>query len=299
MRPRDLAELLLLAALWGGSFLAMRVAAPDFGPLALVFVRVAGASAVLLPLLRRRGEWPALRTHWRPIALVGLTNSALPFLCFTVAALAINAGLSSIFNATTPLWAALVGWVWLRDRPGRDRLLGLAIGFAGVVWLAMGKASLKPGEHGVSPALAVAACIAAAMLYGFSANFAKRQLTGVPPMALAAGSQLSATAVLALPAAWAWPPQAPPAASWWAAALLAVACTALAYVLYFRLIAHTGPASASSVTFLIPAFAIGWGWMFLGERLSPEMLAGCAVILLGTALATGLQRRPRARHRPV
>jgi drug/metabolite transporter (DMT)-like permease len=299
MRPRDLAELMLLAALWGGSFLAMRVAAPDFGPFALVFVRVAGASAVLLPLLLHRGQGPALRAHWRPIAIVGLTNSALPFLCFTVAALALNAGLSSIFNATTPLWAALIGWAWLHDRPGRGRLLGLAIGFAGVVFLAMGKASFKPGEHGVSPALAVLACCAAALLYGFSANFAKRHLTGVPPMALATGSQLSATAALALPAAWAWPAQGLPASSWWAAAVLAVACTALAYVLYFRLIAHTGPATASSVTFLIPAFAIAWGWMFLGETLSPAMLAGCGVILLGTALATGLLRWPQARARPV
>ena len=299
MRPRDAAELLALAALWGASFLVMRVAAPDFGPFALVFVRVAGAAAVLLPLLLRRGEGPALRAHWRPIMVVGITNSALPFLCFTLAALALSAGLMSIFNATTPLWAALIAWAWLHDRPGRSRWLGLAIGFGGVLWLALDKASLKPGEHGVSPALAVAACVCAAMLYGFSANFARRRLQDVPPMALATGSQLSATLVLALPAVWAWPAQSPPASAWWAAAGLAVACTALAYVMYFRLIAHTGPANASSVTFLIPAFAIGWGWLVLGETLTPAMALGCGVILLGTALATGLLRWPRTVRRPV
>jgi drug/metabolite transporter (DMT)-like permease len=299
VKPRDVLELLALAALWGASFLLMRVAAPAFGPFALVFVRVAGAGALLLPLLLQRGEGPALRAHWRPILVVGLTNSALPFLCFTVAALAINAGVSSIFNATTPLWAALIGWAWLHDRPARSRWWGLAIGFAGVVGLALDKASLVPGAHGVSPALAVAACLAAAMLYGFSANFAKRRLQGVPPMALAAGSQLSAAATLALPAAWAWPTQTPPASAWTAAAALAVACTALAYVLYFRLIAHAGPANAASVTFLIPAFAIGWGWLFLDEALTPPMALGCGVILFGTALATGVLRWPTPRPRPA
>ena len=117
MKPRDITELLLLAALWGGAFLLMRMAAPDFGPIALVFVRVAGASLLLLPLLAQRGELPALRRHWRAIFVVGLTNSALPFLCFTFAVLAISAGLASIFNATTPLWAALIAWSWTGDRP--------------------------------------------------------------------------------------------------------------------------------------------------------------------------------------
>ena len=108
MRPRDAAELLLLAALWGASFLFMRIGAPEFGPAALVFVRVAGATALLLPLLAWRGDAPALRAHWRPLMVVGVVNSALPFLLFTVAALVLSAGLMSVFNATAAIWGALV-----------------------------------------------------------------------------------------------------------------------------------------------------------------------------------------------
>jgi drug/metabolite transporter (DMT)-like permease len=292
VRRRDGGELLLLAAIWGASFLFMRMAAPYFGAFALVFLRVGLATLVLLPVLAWQGLWPALRTHWRPIAVVGLLNSALPFVLFTVAALAINAGLSAIFNATTPLWTALIAWLWLHDRPAPMRALGLAIGFAGVLALAAGKASLKVGEHGVSPALAIAACIGAALFYGLAANFAKQRLSGVPPLALATGSQLAAALVLAGPAWWTWPTLAPPASAWWAAVLLALLCSGLAYVLYFRLIAHLGPAGASSVTFLIPLFAVGWGWAVLDERPGPGMAAGGAVILLGTALAVGVVRLP-------
>ena len=294
MRPRDLAELLLLAALWGAAFLFMRVAAPVFGPVALVFVRVAGAALVLLPLLLSRGGGPALRQHWRWIAIVGVTNSALPFLCFTVAALALTAGLSAIFNATTPLWAAFIGWVWLKQRPGALRGVGLALGLAGVALLVADQASLGPGEHGISPALAVTACLAAAALYGLSAHLTRQHLAAAPPLAVAAGSQVSAAVVLAGPAAWLWPAVAPSANHWAMAAVLAVACTALAYVLYFRLIAHTGAATASTVTFLIPAFAVVWGALFLGEGLTLPVAAGCAVILAGTALATGLLPRRKA-----
>lgn len=297
MRPRDLVELLALAALWGGSFLLMRVAAPDFGPIALVFVRVAGASLLLLPLLVWRGELGALRRHWRPIFVVGLTNSALPFLLFTIAVLAISAGLASIMNATTPLWAALIAWAWMGERPTASRWVGLALGVAGVAGLAMDKATLTPGAHGVSPALALAACLAAAALYGLSANFARARLGGVPPLAVAAGSQISATLALAGPALWAWPAATPSAGAWGAGAALAVACTALAYILYFRLIAHAGATNASTVTFLVPVFAVTWGAVLLDEPIDARLLAGCAVILLGTALTTGLLRlrRPRSR----
>jgi drug/metabolite transporter (DMT)-like permease len=293
MRPRDGVELLILAALWGASFLFMRVAAPAFGPFALVFVRVAGAGAVLLPLLLWQGQGAELRRHWKPIALVGLTNSALPFLCFTFAALALSAGLMSIFNATTPLWTALIGWGWLRDRVERRRWLGMALGFAGVLWLAADRAGLKAGAQGASPALAAGVCLLAPALYGLSANATKRHLTGVPPLVLAAGSQLSAALLLALPAAWAWPAAAPDANAWLAALALALAGTAGAYLLYFRLIAHAGPASASTVTFLIPVFALSWGALFLAERPTPAMLVGCAAVLAGSALATGWLRRPR------
>ncbi|MEK8033137.1 DMT family transporter [Ideonella sp. DXS29W] len=288
MKPRDLGELMLLAAIWGASFLFLRMGAGEFGPFALAGLRVLGASAFLLPVLLRRGEWPALRQHWRAIALVGIANSAVPFLCFSYAALAITGGLSSIFNATTPLWGVLFAWAWLKDRPHGNKVAGLAIGFAGVLWLAWDKASFKPDASGASSGLAVIACLTATMMYGLAASMTKRWLTGVPPMALATGSQLSAAVVLAPLMAWQWPAVLPGARAWGAVVALALLCTGVAYVLYFRLIAHIGASNALSVTFLIPAFAIAWGWVFLGESVNATMLAACAVVLFGTSLVTGV-----------
>lgn len=292
MRTSDLGELLLLAALWGASFLFMRMGAAEFGPIALVAVRVAGATLFLLPLLQMRGQVATLRRHWRPIFLVGLTNSALPFLCFGYAALSITAGLSAIFNAATPLFGAAIAWLWLNDKLTPPRILGLVIGFAGVLWLAWNKtdhsAAFKPGGSG----WAIVACLAGAVFYGISASLTKKTLAGVAPMAVAAGSQLSATLALALPAWWWWPAVMPSGAAWLTAAALAVFSTGVAYVLFFRLIANVGPANAISVTFLIPAFAVLWGWLLLGEQVNGAMLVGCAVILFGTSLATGVLKPP-------
>ncbi|MGY4829710.1 DMT family transporter [Sphaerotilaceae bacterium SBD11-9] len=286
MKRSDLLELVALAALWGASFLFMRLGAAEFGPVALSFVRVAGAAALLLPLLAYQGQLGALRRHAPAIFVVGLTNSAIPFMCFNFAALTLNAGLSAVFNATSPLWGAVIAWLWLKDRLTPARIAGLVLGFGGVLWLVWDQAAFKAGTG--ERAWAVTACLVATLFYGFSASFTKRHLTGVPPMAVAAGSQLSALTALALPAWWWWPQQAPTAHAWLFALVLAVACTGLAYLLYFRLIAHVGPANAISVTFLIPVFAVVWGGMFLGEQVSLVMALGCAVILLGTSLATGV-----------
>jgi len=294
VRRRDLGELLLLAAIWGASFLFTRLGASEFGAIALSWLRVAGASLVLLPLLRWRGETAALRAHWRPIFILGITNSALPFVLFSYALLSITASLSSIFNSASPLFGALIAWLWLKDRLSASRIAGLAIGFAGVLGLAGDEARLSSQADATSGLLAVLACLLASLSYGGSVNFTKRYLSGVPSMAVAAGSQLAAALVLLAPALWLWPASMPGAAAWANVAALAVLCTGLAYVLYFRLIAHTGPANAIAVTYLIPAFAVLWGGLFLGERPTAAMLGGCAVILIGTALATGLLR-PRLR----
>ena len=297
MRTRDVTELLALAALWGASFLFMRVSAPEFGPAALAALRCLGAALCLLPILLLQGHAGALRANWRALAWVGVTNSALPFVLYGVALLAINAGLSAIFNAATPLWAAAIGALWLHERLGATRVLGLAIGLAGVVGLAWDKAALTANEHGVSAALAIAACLAATLLYGYSANYTKKRLAGVPPLAMAGGSQLSAALALAVPAWLQRPPALPGIAAWASLLLLAVLCTGAAYILYFRLIAHTGATTASTVTFLIPAFAAAFGWLFLDEHLSASMLVGGAVILVGTALAMGLWPRRMAAMR--
>ena len=289
MKPFDIGELLLLAALWGASFLFMRIAAPEFGPAALVAVRFGLAAVVLLPIVAWHGQWAPMRKHWRPIAVVGILNSALPFLLYSYAALSITAGLASIFNAASPLFAAVIAWCWLGDRLTPPRVAGLAIGFAGVVGLAWEKASFTSGGSG----LAIVACLFATFCYGLGANYTKRALQTVPSIAVAGGSQLAAGVLLALPALWWWPAAMPSDKAWLAAVLLAVPCTGFAYLLYFRLIARIGPGNAIAVTFLIPGFAVAWGAWFLGETIGIETLAGCAVILFGTALATGVIGGPK------
>ncbi len=296
MKAVDLGELVALAAIWGASFLFMRLGAGEFGPVALAGIRVTGAALCLLPLVAWRGELATLRRHWGPILVVGLANSALPFLAYSWAALTITAGLAAIFNATAPLWGALIAWLWLKEAPGPARVLGLAIGFVGVLGLFWDQASFRPGAD--ASGWALVAVLAATLCYGLAANYAKRHLAGVPPLAVAGGSQLAATLVLLPPALWWWPAATPSPTAWLAAALLAVACTGLAYVMYFRLIARVGPANAIAVTFLIPVFAMLWGALLLDEAVSAEMLAGGAVILLGTALATGLLKGPALRAAP-
>lgn len=302
MRPRDVVELVALAALWGGSFLFMRVAVPAFGPFALVLLRVAGASLLLVPLLAARGDLPALRQHWRPIAVVGLTNSALPFLGFAYAALSIDAGLSAIFNSATPLFAAIVAWLWLGDRMTPVRVVGLGVGFTGVLWIGWDKADFRPGGS----AWAIVACLLGTICYSISPSLTKRHLGGVPPLAVAAGSQVAASIFVVVPALLAWPSVAPAPGAWLMAALLALFCTGLAYILYFRLIANAGPANAVAVTYLVPIFAVLWGGVFLGEELTLPLALGCAVIFIGTALATGALtplverwRVPRAAKAPA
>jgi len=257
-------------------------------------LRVGGAALLLAPLLAARGQVAELRRHWRPIFVVGVINSALPFLCFAYALLSITAGLAAIFNATAPLFGAFIAWRWLSEGLTRLRVLGLAIGFAGVVGLAWSNvnsaASFKPGGSG----WAVVACLVAASLYGLAANYTRRRLAGVAPLAVAAGSQMAATACLAVPAVLWWPAVNPSTAAWGAMAALAFVCTGVAYVLFFRLIANIGPANAIAVTYLVPLFAMLWGGWFMGETVTATMLAGGAVILLGTALATGIVRRPTA-----
>ena len=289
MKPVDLAELLLLAAIWGASFLLMRIAAPAFGPVPLIAVRVAIASLCLLPLLAWRGGAAEMAKVPGKLVFVGLINTALPFSLLAYATLSVTAGFASILNATTPMFGALVGWVWLKDRLSPSRVAGLLVGFAGIVLLVWGKVSFKPGGSG----LAIVAALGATFLYGVAASFTKRHLTGVPALALAAGSQLGATLLLAIPAILLWPATPPDARAWWAAVVLGVLCTGFAYVLFFRLIGRLGPARAISVTFLIPPFGSLWGVLWLGEHVTLSMLLGGMVVLVGTALTTGLLQPSR------
>ena len=290
MKRRDIFDLLLLGALWGASFLFQRVAAPAFGALPLAAVRIAVAALILLPLLAWRGGLADITRRPGAFLMLGAVNTAIPFALFAWAVLTITAGVAAILNATAPMFGALVAWAWLRERPAALQALGLVIGFGGVLWLVSARAGLDV-EGARAP---IMAGLAACLCYGIAANYARRSFANVSPLAMATCSQLGATLLLAPLAAWAWPAVTPGARDWVAALILGVFCTGIAYLLFFRLLTRVGVVRAMTVTFLVPAFAMLWGALFLDERVTLTMLAGCAVILLGTALASGLLRRPAA-----
>ena len=286
------AEFILLAALWGASFLFMRLGTLEFGPLPTAGLRVAIASLALLPVMLSRGLWPQLRQHWKPVMICGLINSAIPFALFSFALLSISTGLSSILNATVPLFGALVAWLWLGDKPGASRTVGLVIGFIGVALLASGKASFKPDASGAVTALGILACLLATISYAVAASFTRRYLSGLNSLMVATGSQIGAALGLALPTLLMWPAQAPSLKAWGALLAFGTLCTAVAYVLFFRLIERLGPARAITVTFTIPVFAVFYGVTLLGETVTTWMLFCGVIVLCGTALATGLVKLP-------
>ncbi|RYF08483.1 MAG: DMT family transporter [Comamonadaceae bacterium] len=287
-----LGEFVLLSALWGASFLFMRLGASEFGPLPLAGLRVGFAALFLLPILLWSGHAQALREHWRPIVVSGLVNSAIPFALFAWAVLHLTTGLTSILNATVPLFGALVAWLWLGDRITGLRWLGLALGFIGVALLAW-RAPAGAGLQTAQASWAIAACLAAASCYAIAASFTRRYLAGIPPLATATGSLMGATLGLAGPTLWLWPAQTPGLRAWLAVGAIAVLCTGIAYILYFRLITQAGPSRALAVTFLAPVFALAYGALFLHEAVTPWMVGCGLMILCGTMLSTGLIGRTR------
>ncbi len=295
MSPALIAEFFLLAALWGSSFLFMRLGAAEFGALPTAGLRVMLAALFLLPVFLVKGVWTDFRQRAKPILFVGLLNSGIPFVLFAFAVMHITTGLTSILNATVPLSGALVAWLWLKDRPGGSRMLGLAIGFFGVTLLVIGKSGFN--ASGVPDTastgltlLAMGACLLATLCYGLAASFTKRHLSGAHPLATAAGSQIGAALGLALPTLWLWPTHAVSPTAWAAMAAVALLCTAIAYILFFRIIEKAGPAKALTVTFLVPVFALLYGAIFLGEAITPWMVLCGLIIMAGTALSTGLLR---------
>lgn len=287
MSNLDRLELVMLAAIWGASFLFMRVAVPEFGAFALVELRVSIGALFLLAVLVWQGGASQVPRLIVPLTVVGIFGAAIPFALFAYATLTISAGTASVINATAPLFTALVGYVWLRDRLRPVQSLGLAVGFAGVLLLLWDRIALN--VEGAT--VAISACLLATFCYGIAVNYTKNNLTGVAPIVNAAGSQFTATLLL-LPLAIAyWPAQAVSAQSWFSAIALGVICTGMAFLLYFRLIARIGPARAITVTYLIPVFGMVWGLIFLHEPISLGMMAACAVIIVGIALASGRARR--------
>ena len=271
-------EIAVLGAIWGGSFLFMRVSAADFGVFALVEVRLALGALVLLPFIWRARTQLALAGWWR-LAAIGAINSALPFTLFAWGAERAPAGIGAISNSMTVPFTALVAFALYRQRISALRALGLCAGFAGVAVLASGRVG------GASGGPAVLAGTLAALLYAFGANLIRRSLVGIPASAVA-GATLLCASLLILPLAVASWPRAPiRVASWLSAILLGVVCTGTAFVLYYRLIHRIGAPRATTVTYLVPLFGVIWAWLLLGEALTASMAVAGALILGGVALS--------------
>jgi drug/metabolite transporter (DMT)-like permease len=273
MRVADVTRLLALAALWGGSFLFMRVAVAPLGPIGTAELRVLLASATLLAWLRVAGIRLDLRREWQLYLAVGTINSAAPFALWAFSALYLPVSYLVVLNATSPLYGALVAAAWLGERLTTRAALGLAAGVGGVAVL-VGLGPLQPTPQVV---WAIAAGALASLCYAVAAAYLKRATLALLPL---------------LPA---MPPAAWPAPGEWTAVIaLGVLCTAIPYLLYFRLIADVGATRALTVTFLIPMFGMLWGALVLGETITGTMAAGCGLVLLGTALIIAQPPAPRA-----
>ncbi|MCF8198665.1 MAG: DMT family transporter [Sulfuritalea sp.] len=282
MNAASLIRLISLSAIWGAAFLFLRIAVPSLGAVALVEFRVALAALFLLlvaVVLKKRLN---VRAHWRHYLILGLINSALPFLLFSFAAQTLSASLLSILNATAPIWGASIGAVWSRTTLAPRAVVGLALGVVGVALLVgFDKISVQPGA-----ALGIAAALGAAACYGISSLYVK-SAKAIEPFANAHGSMWAA-ALIILPALFFFPAVAVPDPGVIAAVVaLGVVCSGIAYLLYFRLIVDLGAASALTVTFLIPLFGILWGRLFLDEVIGWHTVVGSFTVILGTAMVTG------------
>ena len=280
MNNADIARLLCLAALWGGSFSFMRVVAPVFGGIGTMWLRIGIAGLVLLAYARITHVDLGFGKWWKQYLFIGLMNSALPFALFAFAMKTLPAGYGAILNGAAPFFAAIFAALMLKEKLSTARMAGLLLGFTGVgVVMNLGTLTL---DH--ETLVAAAACIAATCSYGFIIVYTKKYTQGAPNMGIAVGTLLLPAIVVtplgaaSVPAAW------PTAIVLFSLLGLAIFCSAIAYLFYFRLIRDVGPTKAITVTFLVPVFGVIWGALFFGESLNGGALLGSVLVLLGVAL---------------
>ncbi len=282
MNTASLIRLVALSALWGASFLLLRIAAPVLGPAMLIEGRLVFAALFLFVVGRMLGKCLNVGRHWRHYLILGLLNSTLPFLLLAFAALTLPASLLSILNATSPIWGAVVAAIFTGTGLKVREAFGLVLGIIGVTLLVgFDGATLRPGS---GPA--IAAALGAAAAYGVASVYVKTAAT-VEPFANAHGSMWAAALLTCFALPFSPVPALPGPGIIVAVLALGVLCSGVAYLLYFRLIADIGPAQALTVTFLIPVFGVLWGYLFLDEAIGWHTLAGGAIVIAGTALSTG------------
>lgn len=272
----------MLASLWGASFMFIRMAVPHFGPVPLSGTRSLIAALMLTPLMLLKGQWPAFRQAWPHLLVIGLISTALPFSFLSISTQYTSAGFASILNALTPIFSALVAWLWLKEYLTPAVVVGILLGFGGVFVMVFDRETISSSF----PLLPILAGLGGTLLYGLTGNYSRRYMTQVPVLTISAGSQVFATLLLLPVAIVQWPQEPIPASSWLYACVLGMACTGLAYILYFGLLEKVGVARTVIVTYLVPVFAMLWGFLVLDERITLQMLAGAACILCGIGLTT-------------
>tara|TARA_R110001583_G_scaffold7720_10_gene37992 strand:- start:16220 stop:17068 length:849 start_codon:yes stop_codon:yes gene_type:complete len=282
----------MLAAIWGGSFLFMRIAATPLGPIALIEGRVFFAAITLLLISFIIRKKLPINGNTKHFFILGLFNTALPFIFFAYAAQTLNASSLSVINATAPIWGALIATIVYKNKLTRQIIIGLIAGVIGVMLL-VGWEALTIGADAIVPILAA---VLAAFSYGIATNYAKTA-PKVEAYANAHGSMWAAV-IIVLPLMFFFPLRKSPSFDITTSVIvLGVVCTGLAYLLYFRLVADVGPASALSVTFLIPIFGILWGYLFLDEEIGFNTLFGSLMVIAGTMLVTGFTPRSLLKRR--
>jgi drug/metabolite transporter (DMT)-like permease len=282
MNSRAYVQLLILGALWGAAFMLMRIAVPEFGAIATAGARITLACAMMVLCVVVMKQSMRLRTHWKKYLLVGGINTAIPFLAYCFAALYIPSAYSAIANSTTPIWSALIAWLWFKQDLSWSKWVGIVFAFVGVIALV----GLQPVTPTPMVIAAVIAALVGAMMYATASFLIKRYLTDAGGLAGSTGMVWGAFMWLIIPAIVAAPTQMPSLKAWVAIAALALFCTVIGYVLFFHLIDRIGPQRASSAAFLFPAFAALWGWLLIDEPVTLNMLIGMALVLFGTALVS-------------
>jgi drug/metabolite transporter (DMT)-like permease len=293
MAPIDLLRFLSLAAIWGSSYMYMRIAAPGFGPLPLVLLRLSGATLFFLPWLLRPPMRKLIRSNLGGLLVLGALNSAIPFTLLAFSTLRLQAGYTAVLGATVPMFAVAIDALWWRQPLSRQRLMGLALGFGGVVILAWQHFDFGAGGSG----WAVLSTLGASACYACAAHFGKRRFAGQPVMLPAAGSMLASTVMLIPLGCWLWPAVLPRSTDWLAVGVLSIVCTACAYLLYYQLITRISATALTSVAFVIPVFGVVWGALFLREQITLHILTGMLITLAGTAFTSGRFGNPRAAAR--
>jgi drug/metabolite transporter (DMT)-like permease len=287
MKPRDFAGLILLGALWGGSFLFIRVAVPALGPFLLVELRVGLAAAALLLYALAAGRMPKILGRWRSFLVLGFSNAAVPFSLISAAEIHLTASLAAILNSTTVMFTAVVAAVWMGEALTARKAIGIVLGIVGVAVLV----GWDPLPLNGIVLLAVAAMLLASLSYALGATYAKQSFSGIPPVGMALGQLGGAVALLLPLAVVSLPERAPSIVVIFSMLGLAFLSTAVAYLIYFRLIENVGPTSTVTVTLLVPVFGLLFGVLLLEEPFGPGTLAGLGIILTSVVLITGIAPR--------